>query len=106
MKTEKISTFKIKITEINSKHVRFRLYSGYGLYKTHALSQSLESDIVLEIQQFEDFVLRLVAFAYIERDLTDKEMTIVKKMEHIVIFNNYDPLKAEPILIIKKFIKL
>jgi hypothetical protein len=106
MKTEKISTFKVKITEITSQHIRFRLYSGYGLYKTHALSQSLESDIVLEVQQFEDFILRLVAFTYIERDLTDKEIIVVKKMKNIIIFNNYDPLKAEPILIIKKFKKI
>lgn len=98
-----ITTFKLKIGSINDQHVRFRLYSGYGLDQTHALCQSLNDDIVLDTRQFVDFSLRLVAFVYMERKPTKDEITVINKKMKIIIFDNYDPQIAKPLITIRNF---
>jgi len=103
MSNRKISTFKIKVISIDNKHVRFRLYSGYGMYTTHALSQSLNGEIILDVRQFVDFALRLVAFVYLDRKPTHDEISVINKSMKIIIFDNYDPMEAKPIISIKNF---
>ena len=73
------------------------------MYTTHALSQSLNGEIILDVRQFVDFALRLVAFVYLDRKPTNDEISIINKSMKIVIFDNYDPMEAKPIISIKNF---
>jgi len=94
MKEKKeIITFKIRILKITKDSIIFKLYSGKEYVQEHSLNSE---EIILRHEEFRVFVLRLVAFVYIEKKTTKKEKELLSKLK-IIVFDGDDFNKSNPI---------
>ena len=89
-------TFKVRIDDINPKHVHFRLWVGSGLRYTHA-SPVVET-ICMTLEEFQAFCIRLVAYVYIEdkKKFKSKEDKGLLKSLRLNIYDHYSPAEARP----------